>query len=222
MPVRFESELSLASREISRIRGEIAHADAIILSPSVGTRERAAAHRAAAYVWLASILERVVRTALQDTLQEISSLAMPSNGIRISLFSLICDAEFDSVAARNKSTAWSVKTRLLSRVLDQAPAVLTGDVLPLDSGTIRADHFDTIWLVLGLSGNSVPSAHHRFALKDLADGRNEVAHGHRDPVSFGRAKASSDVLRLTYRIDDVITNFLGELDAYLVDKQFAR
>ena len=103
MPIRFGSELTLASREITRIRGDIAHADAIALA-SAGTRERAAAHRAAAYVWLASILERVVRTALQATMREISSLAIPSKNVRVSLFSLICDAEFASVVARKGAT----------------------------------------------------------------------------------------------------------------------
>lgn len=222
MPSRFVPALAHASREVTRIRTEISHADAIALSPSSVVRERAVAHRAAAYVWLAAALESVVRAALQEAAREISSLSIPSKQLRVSLFSLICDAEFASIADRSRQATWDAKTKLLSRVLEDAPAALSEEILPLDGRTIRAEHFDTIWTVLGLAGHSLPSPRHRFALKDLADGRNEVAHGHQDPVSFGRTKATVDMLRLIDRVDDVMTHFLVQLDDYLATKSFAR
>ena len=220
--MRYASVLSIADRELSRIRAEIAHADVTAISSFTSVKERAAASRAAAYIWLAAILERVVRDALQDTLREITLLALPLRELRLSLFSLVCAPEFDSVSNRNKSASWDSKISLFLRTIDAGPATLSEAVLPLDGGTIRAEHFDTIWLVLGIPSASVPSPLHRIALKELADGRNEVAHGHKDAVTFGRTKVTSDMLRLTQRVDDVITHLFTELDFYIDRKLFIR
>lgn len=220
--MRFASELSIAAKELSRIRADIAHADVSAISPFTPVQERAAASRAAAYVWLAATLERVVRDALQDTVREISLLGPPLRDLRLSLFSLICESDFYSVSSRNRSNAWGSKIGLFLRTTEATPTTLSEDVLPLDGRTIRAEHFDTIWLVLGIPSASMPTPLHRIALKDLADGRNVVAHGHKDPVSFGRTKVTVDMLRLTTRVDDVITHLLTELDAYIDRRLFLR
>lgn len=222
MSHRFGVEMTFASRELTRLCDDVTHADAIAISPKLLARSRSAANRAATYVWLASVLERVVRDALQSTMREISSLAIPTNQIRVSLFALLCDADFAAIAGRNRAASWEVKAKVFARVFGDSPVTMSEDVLPLDGRTIRGEHFDNIWLVLGLSGCSLPSPRHRLALKDLADGRNTVAHGHSDPTSFGRTKATADVLSLIKHVDDVITHFLCELDTYLDNKRFKR
>lgn len=220
--MRFSAELTLAARELARIRADIAHADAAVISPSSPIQERGAAVRASAYVWLAALLERIVRDALQATLRDISLLAVPFKDLRFSLFSLLCDAEFASIAERSRSSSWEQRIAVFHRTAEANPALLAENILPLDGRTIRGEHFDTIWLVLGLSSPSVPSPLHRIALKDLADGRNEVAHGHIDPVTFGRSKATKDMLRIATRIDEVILHLLGSLDSYVDKKQYTR
>lgn len=216
--LRFARELELASREFARVRLELAHADSSALSILTPVRERAAAGKASAYVWIAAMLERVVRDSLTTAIREISAQAPVFRDLRLSLFALLCDGDFDSISAKSKSAAWEKKITLLERTMDPTVAVLSEHVLPLDGRTIRAEHFDAIWLVLGLQRSSTPSPLHRVALKELADGRNEVAHGNEDPVTFGRRKATSDLLKLIGRVEDVVTHLLSGLDEYL-DKQ---
>ena len=220
--MRFVAELSIADRELSRIKSAIAHADVALMSRLTPVQERAAASRASAYVWLAATLERVVRDALQSTMREISSLTLPIHDLRLSLFSLLCEPEFNSLSSKSRGHSWDTRIALFLKTTDVSPAILSEDVLPLDGRTIRAEHFDTIWLVLGISSSSMPSPIHRLALKDLADGRNEVAHGHKDPVSFGRTKVTTDLFRLTSRVDDVIMHLLTELDSYVDRRHFRR
>ncbi|MBU9453649.1 hypothetical protein KTE10_07325 [Burkholderia multivorans] len=220
--MRFTSELMLATRELARIRADIAHADTAVISPSSPIQERGAAVRASAYVWLAALLERIVRDSLQATLREITQLAVPVRDLRFSLFSLLCDAEFASIADRSRSSSWQQKIAMFVRTAEAEPAQLAENILPLDGRTIRGEHLDTIWLVLGLNAPSVPSPLHRIALKDLADGRNEIAHGHIDPVTFGRSKATNDMLGIAKRVDEVILHLLGSLDAYVEKKQYTR
>lgn len=220
--MRFTSELMLATRELARIRADIAHADTAVISPSSPVQERGAAVRASAYVWLAALLERIVRDSLQATLREVTQLAVPVRDLRFSLFSLLCDAEFASIADRSRSSSWEQKIAVFLRTAEVKPALLAENILPLDGRTIRGEHLDTIWLVFGLSAPSVPSPLHRIALKDLADGRNEIAHGHIDPVTFGRSKATNDMLGIAKRVDEVILHLLGSLDAYVDKKQYTR
>lgn len=178
--------------------------------------------RGSSYVWLAALLERIVRDALQATLREISLLSVPFKDLRFSLFSLLCDAEFASIADRSRSGSWEQKIAIFLRTAQADPALLAENILPLDGRTIRGEHFDTIWLVLGLNTPSLPSPLHRIALRDLADGRNEVAHGHIDPVTFGRSKATKDMLRIASRVDEIIMHLLGSLDSYIDKKQYTR
>jgi hypothetical protein len=220
--MRFSSELTLVDRELARIRAEIVHADVAVISPSSPVQERGAAVRASAYVWLSALLERTVRNALQATLREITLLAVPVKDLRFSLLSLLCDAEFSSIADRGRSSSWEQKISVFLRTAEESPAFLAENILPLDGRTIRGEHFDTIWLVLGLRVPSVPSPLHRIALRDLADGRNKVAHGHIDPVMFGRSKATNDMLGVAKCVDEVILHLLGSLDAYVDDKQYIR
>ncbi len=220
--MRFNAELTLAVREVARIRADIAHADTALISQSSPIRERGAVVRASAYVWLAALLERIVRDALQVTLREISLLSIPFKDLKLSLFSLLCEGEFTSITDRSRSNSWEQKIAVFFRTAEASPALLASDILPLDGRTIRAEHFDTIWLVLGLSTPSVPSPLHRIVLKDLADGRNEIAHGHTDPVMFGRSKATSDMLRIIERVDEIILHLLTSLDAYVDKKQYYR
>ena len=220
--MRFAPEIAFASREIARIRSDIVYADSTAISPLSPIHERAASMRAYAYVWLAAVLERIVRDAVQSTLREISALTPAHKDLRLSLFALICEGDFDSVSSRARSNAWEVKINLLSRTADPNPAALSEHILPLDGRTIRAEHFDIIWLVLGLPSPSTPTALHRVALKDLADGRNEVAHGNTDPVAFGRKKATRDLLRLTSRVEDLVAHLLAGLDDYIGRRLFAR
>lgn len=220
--MRFASELTVADKEIARVRLEVAHADSAVMSPLTPIQERAAASRAAAYVWLAATLERIVRDAIQTTLREISVVSPPLRDLRLSLFALLCEGEFDSISTRSRNKSWEAKINVFQRTMESTPTVLSEAILPLDGRTIRAEHFDTIWLVLGLPNDSTPSPIHRIALRDLADGRNEVAHGHKDPVAFGRRKATTDLLKLAMRIEEVITHLLTGLDAYIDGRLYVR
>lgn len=220
--LRFASELSLLGQELGRIRQDLAHCDGQALGKNPLLQQRAAASKAAAYVWVAAALERVVSDALRSTILEISGLKIPSNRLRPSLFALMCDAEFNSVRSLSRKNSWRKRIELLGRLMDPAAAAIPDGVVPLDSRTVTAEHFDDIWLVLGVGACGVPSAKHRLALRDLADGRNEVAHGHKDPVTFGRKKAFTDLLRLVNAIEDVVTDYLVTLDTYLSSQSYLR
>ena len=222
MTLQFGAELAYADREISRIRNAIAHADVTALSATPTIRESSAASRAHAYVWLAATLERVTGDSVRTTLRAITSAAIPQLKMRTSLFALLCDPELTSIADRNRQLGWPMRVALFDRLIQSTPAALSDDVVPLDGRTLRAEHFDTLWGVFGLPGSSLPGAIHRVSLKDLATGRNNVAHGHQDPILFGKTKSAADLFNLIKRVDEIIVHTLTAFDDYLAKAKYLR
>jgi hypothetical protein len=100
--------------------------------------------------------------------------------------------------------------------------VFSDVVLPLDGRTLRPEHFETIWRVFGLPGAPLPSGRHSFALNDLADGRNAVAHGRSSPTMFGRSKVMADVVRIVDFIEEVVLATAVAADTYLRAHQYRR
>jgi hypothetical protein len=220
--MRFAQEISELDQEFQRIKSDSHFFDSHAITSSAGARERAAAHRSACYVWLAAILERITKNSLQAAFREINARALPLKEIRLSLFSLICEPEISALSAKSRAKSWETRASIFGKAFVDSPAELAEEVLPLDGRTIRPEHFDVIWQVLGLSGESLPSPRHRFALTDLANGRNELAHGETGVVAFGRKKANSDLIRLVQHIDETTVHFLTSLDYYLDNFGFRR
>jgi hypothetical protein len=93
---------------------------------------------------------------------------------------------------------------------------------PLDGRTIKPTHLESIWAVYDLPGNPMPTSLHAFALRDLCDGRNTVAHGNTDPVTFGRSKAYNDVLRRISQIEDIAVHIAVTGVNYLESQGYLR
>ena len=81
-----------------------------------------------------------------------------------------------------------------------------------------------MWLVVRESSfvQRVPSALHRVALRDLADGRNKVAHGHVEPELFGKSKAASDVKNLIGRIEAIGEHVILCGESYINNEEYLR
>jgi hypothetical protein len=76
--------------------------------------------------------------------------------------------------------------------------------------------------VFRFPASALPAVRHALALNDLADGRNDVAHGRVAPIAFGRRKVTSDVLRIVDYVEDFGTNLVVAIDEYLSQRQYLR
>lgn len=209
----------LAESSLSRLKREVGHADLVGLGDSTEVRERAALVRAQVYVWLAALLERFVRDTLQALVTELNSLSVPSKDLRLSLFSLVCDPSIESIKGRRRQTTWACRVALFEIPLSADRCSLHPEIVPLDGKTLRGEHFDNIWVVFGLPGQSLPTPQHRAALRELADGRNDVAHGNVHPLDFGRSKTTADLLSLAGRVEDVVYHVATTIQEY-IDKRY--
>ena len=222
MASAFANELTYFSDEINRIKRELAFVDSISISSDVTLRARAALIKAFVYVWLCDVLERTVRDVLTETLRAISSTSRSYDQIRTSLFALLADGPLESIRSVNKVNAWDTKVGMFGLIASTDTATISSDVIPMGARTLRGEQFDRIWNVYGFAQPSLPSALHRVALKDLADGRNDVAHGHIEPELFGKSKAANDVKNLIGRVEDIGEHVILCGESYIDEEEYLR
>jgi hypothetical protein len=212
-----------ATAEVDKIRNSLSLVDVLILGfTTKKKRETAARQVASCYVWLAAALEAYVKKTLEAIYLEINAAGIPYTQLSPRLFSLACNSQFDSLNALRNIKLWQRRIEIFSRIEDDSVVDIPTEVLPLDGRTIRPYHFQVIWKVFGFAGESIKSPRHKFVLDDLADGRNIVAHGEVDPVTFGRSKHIPDVIKITNYIDEIILHMTTTAEDYLFYRRYER
>jgi hypothetical protein len=113
-----------------------------------------------------------------------------------------------------------IRARLIASVLGHQanPAPLPPDIGGIgiyDGHTISLDHFDAMWLALGLAGNWYPSLIHRQAITEVQSRRNEVAHWDIDPVRIGAGRTCNDLIQLISRVTETVEQVMLSLLEFL-------
>ena len=212
----YDGSVSAFSAEIARVRSRLSAADTGVLSRDTKARAEAGEVNAFSYVWTAAALEKAVSRALAAFLGVLNARAVPINSLKSGYLGLLMDAPIESLRAlKDYEKVWGRRCELFAASTSLNPASFSTDLLPLDGRTIRSYHFETLWRVLHLPGRPLLTPFHHLALTDLADGRNAVAHGDEEPVTFGRRKRATDIIQLTRRVEDQLLNLVSEADTLL-------
>lgn len=178
--------------------------------------------RAAAYVYLAAALERFLTDILAATLAEVTGTSVELKKLRLSLFALIQAAHFDSLQDIRGLKMWLKRSQVFT--VTDAPALCVFDHsrLPLDGRTVRPEHLEVVWAVLGFSGFPIPDPVTRLALNELADARNSLAHGEETPARVGGQKSVTEMLRLIDRIEAIVIHVWAAAITYVSNKEYLR
>jgi hypothetical protein len=217
---RIDAAFDRFSHSVALLGMDIARADALEI-PNDGRRDEAAKIKAVTYVLLAAALERFVQDMLSGLFEEIDTRGVLMNQLRPSMRATLLTPLVQSVRDTSGLKGLERACELLEIAVSNSPLVLNDAVYLLDGRTIRSGHFLTIWRVLGMAGSHLYSKQYgHLALEDLADGRNEIAHGVEDPITFGRAKVCIEVKSLLEHIENQALHFVLMTDAYLDSQQY--
>lgn len=209
----FDAPLPQIAKRLDETRQLVAYHDT--LRKHVRASEMTRASRAWAYVSLAAALEAFVRDFVDEMAIHINAANLPVTDLRLSVVSLLQTPAFDSVAANRRQTMWDRRVELLESGEGTGIVRLLVGLRPLDGRTIRREHLESLWKVYGIAGPALPGPLHGLALKDLADGRNEVAHGNSDPIAFGRGKTYYDVIRRIQQVEDIALHIAASGATYV-------
>jgi hypothetical protein len=206
---------------IDILRRELNFLDISVLSRST-RREFAAQYRSSCYVWAAAALETYVHRVTEEMSDELNHRNVVWRDVRPSVLSLALASRFDSLQQIRGLAMWRKRAEVLKSINLDDVCSFNMEVAPSDGKTIRPAHLETLWEVFGFSGVPMPSPIHRMALEELADNRNELAHGRRDFVAFGRLKVTDDILRLLDRVEDIAIHLFEAADSYLSTNDYLR
>jgi hypothetical protein len=211
--------LDVASHEV---RAVAALEPSTLADRQADRQDEAAIRTAGIYLYAAAAIERACREGLLAVIAEINAHGVALDHLRVSLFALHCAASLDAIGGGARSLDRVVRAADMFDTVFGAGHAPLGTVLPLDGRTPRAAHFATIWRVFGFPGPAVPDPACALALEDLAEGRNDVAHGVRDAIAFGRTKPIADVAGVVARVAQMVAHLFASADAYLDQRLFLR
>jgi hypothetical protein len=215
MITTLSSNLASTASEIDKIRNDLFLADVESINSSLALRDRSARTISASYVWLCAILEQYVKTSLRILIDEINSSRTTYGDLKPCLLSIACNPEFTSLQDVRGMKMWNKRVDLLALLNANTPITLSGEEIPLDGKTIQPTHIESVWRIFEFTNSSLPSPRHKLALIDLAEGRNELAHGEILPISFGRGKNLRDCLRILECVEDIVLHINLTFEQYL-------
>ena len=204
-----------AASEISRIRMDVTIADVRALGSDPAGSHLFAAVRGLAYVRASAVLEAFVKADLGAVLDEIDDRGTPLTSLRYPLHAVHQSGHFDALKVVRGVKMWRKRLELFHELDSATTAVFASPSFALDGRTLRAEHFDTIWAVFGFPRDSLPGSLQRLALHDLAERRNDIAHGVVTPGAVARVKPTPDVLRMLRFVEDIVEHLLSASKKYL-------
>ena len=211
-----------AADELSGVRRDLGRLDSLSLTVKGGGKDSLLRARAATYVWLAAVLERFVDGWLSGVVEEFNSSSLRWSDVRLSILSLACGAQFQSIADGVRKDIWKKRVQIACMSASDAPALLDVAHLPLDGRTIRPSHLDDVWASFGFPGNPLPTPIHRALLNSVATYRNEVAHGVERPSVMGGKFTYSDYNNHVNRFEDIIEHLVICSEEYFERRLYAR
>jgi len=210
-----DQALSSFSTQVDGMKSDLRVLDVELIDSTEARRRRLGRSKSFIYVWLSASLEDFCNSILSGITQELETLNHPPIAYKPGLIALCYHNLFDSMQELAGHKQWNKRHELLKAVAEEQSASFNSAVLPLDGGTLRPRHFDHVWAFFGLPGQALPSPTHRIALKELAESRNQLAHGEMSPTALGRSKTTAHLKDLVAMVEDVGENLAVAVERYV-------
>jgi hypothetical protein len=218
--IPFDQALGRVGIRLDELRQFLGFLD--VLSHHPRATELARTSRAWAYVCLAAALEDFIREFVDEMAAHINKAQEAHAALKLGVLSLVQAPRFDAVAASRRQDIWDRRAEILKMAESTDVAELAVGLRPFDGRTIKVGHLRTLWTIFELPGDPVPSPTHVLALRDLASGRNAVAHGNVDPLTFGGQKPYPDVIRRIEQVEDVAVHVASAGATYVAAGGYTR
>ncbi len=138
------------------------------------------------FVSLYASLEFTLTSAVSEFLSALQECASEPRTYRTGLLPTLLDREFKAVASGSSSRrAWEHKRNLIQRLFSNSACSIENDIFPAESKNISANHFHTIWRQLEIPGDPLPFGVNPWAINEIKDHRNAIAHGRERAATIG-------------------------------------
>lgn len=155
------------------------------------------------FVSLYAALEFTLTNAVSEFLSALQSSAVEPKQYRLVLLPTLLNREFNAVTGSSKLKSWANKRSLIERVFSPDACTIDSDIFPAESTNISADHFQAIWNQLGIPGSPLPPDVDYWAVNEIKNHRNAIAHGRETAATIG-SRFTLTVLEKRHRTVELI------------------
>jgi len=186
------------SRDIQDIRNALVYLDTLAINPRFS--QHAKINKALTLVWMGAALENFWKSYLEELCVRVSAASPRSRRKKLAAASIYFFDTLGSLGEGKKIKRW----HRVADFFETINVVGTSTyAIPYDGRTIRPEHIYLAWQIFCLKAPHFPSPVHKQDLNSLADQRNDVAHGHSDPVDVGGTMTIGDIRVRLSRLDDI-------------------
>ena len=176
--------------------------------------------RGVVYVLLYGAVEYSVSNAVQTVLRFISESDASYSELRQSVYAIALDAHFTSLAFVGSEKKWAKRLELLEHQTSASICRIRDDLLTDQLQNVRISTLRSLFGALGLNGDVVSHPSFLGYINDIADRRNELAHGELSPADVGGRKTNDDVERALSAVDDTVSYLLDRFENYCRQREF--
>jgi hypothetical protein len=210
---------------IDTLRSDQRRVDVNILQANKAEKQQLGRLKSSMLIWLYASLESFVTDILMSMVEEVESRNPQLLRLKPCFHALCYSHIFECISDTPKSgnDLWQVRQELSEEVLENTTASFNSTV-PLDGSILRGHHFRHLWNCFGFQGHHLPpqTGSHETALKELADDRNDLAHGNRDPTRLGRQITARELKKRIIRIEEVAGHLHLTVDQYVQNGEYLR
>lgn len=219
----YDVELSTFINKLEEISQSLRWADSAILNSSPVQKRFSHIIISSAYVLTAAATEEYIREMISGLCKEIKKANPNFSELRPSLVTIFAGSQINSLRdLKDYEKIWG-KRREISNLFSSNETINEKNIdVPLDGKTIRPVHLETIWEIFGFSGQAFTSLIYRASLTDIADGRNDVAHGHVSIKKFAHLKGALDTDKKIQRLKELALHFTLNAERYILNKLYLK
>ena len=179
--------------------------------PPVADPPEAKILRGLFYVHLYAALEYAVNQGVQRFLQAIDALCIPPSHLEARFFSVVLDANFNSIRNVGEEKRWSARSKLIDLQSSTQSQSINGDIFGLYLQNVWIERLDALFNCLNIHLPVVPDPSFRLYIDELVERRNAVAHGRISALGIGAARRSPE---LVIRFNAVSSTCIYILDCF--------
>jgi hypothetical protein len=154
------------------------------------------------FVEIYAIYEYTVRESMRLAIEAIASHAPTYERLSPSLLAVFLDPQLRSIRDCGPSNIWERRLELFERSFSSQPVSVVA-ALPSDGEHFRHSQLSLILKTLGVRRKATRRIRHLYAIDEVVNHRNMIAHGSSTAEEIGRRYSRSEVfhkMRLMQRI----------------------
>jgi len=173
------------------------------------------------FVHLYAAFERSVTDVVLAYLRKIAEIELPYSHIECKMWPAALDPRFSSLQGSRGSAAWKKRIEISSLVESDSICSINEGMFSDKLQNVWPETIVEMFKALGLQSTFLDGAA-SFALKEVVEKRNQVAHGRTEPQVVGSGSTSNVLEDRLSIIHTLITNLLESMRLQLGEMAFIR